>query len=95
MVDYSKQELGWRFGGIGGAFEGLYALESDVYTARLLEQILNDAKTQKLTIISIDTYTAEYAPCAGCQHLSLRERARRAELLDDPKFRHLHVYESY
>jgi hypothetical protein len=95
MEDYSEQEDGWRFVGIGAAFEGLYILTSDVYTSTILEEILNDAKVQKLTTISIDTYSAEYAPCAGCQHISLRERASRAELLDNPKYRHLHVYESF
>ena len=95
MEDYSEQELGWRFVGIGAAFEGLYVLDSDVYTARILEEILNDAKAQKIATISIDTYTAEFAPCAGCQHISLRERASRAKLLEDPKYRHLHVYESF
>ena len=95
MVDYSKQEQSWRFVGIGAAFEGLYVLESDVYSAKLLEQILYDADAQKIKIISIDTYTAEYAHCAGCQHLSLSERANRAQLLKNPKYRHLHVYESF
>ncbi len=95
LEDYSEQEQGWRFVGIGAAFEGLYVLISDVYTARLLEQILNDAIGQKLTTISIDTYTAEFALCEGCQHISLRERANRALLLDNPKYRHLHVYESF
>jgi hypothetical protein len=95
MEDYSEQEQGWHFVGIGAAFEGLYVLVSDVYTARILEQILNDAKVQKLTTISIDTYTAEFALCEGCQLLSLRERASRAELLNHPKYRHLHVYESF
>ena len=95
MEDYSEQELGWRFVGIGAAFEGLYVLESDVCTARIFEEILIDANAQKIGIISIDTYTAEFAPCAGCQHISLRERASRAKLLEDPKYRHLLVYESF
>ena len=95
QTNYSELEQAWRFVGIGAAFEGLYVLESDVYSASLLEQILEDAKAQKIATISIDTYAAISAPCAGCQLLSLRDRANRAELLENPKYRHLHVYESY
>ena len=93
--DYNKEEQAWRFIGIGVAFEGLYILESDVYFAEILAEILNDAIGQKLTTICIDTYAAECAPCAGCQLLSLRERASRAELLENSKYSQLYVYESY
>ena len=95
MEDYSEEEQGWRFIGIGVAFEGLYVLDSDVYSTKILAEILNDATMQKLTTISIDTYTAESAPCAGCQLLSLRERASRGEILENSKYRHLYVYESF
>ena len=95
MKNYNEVEQGWRFIGIGVAFEGLYILETDVYSAKVLAEILNDAIGQKLSIICIDTYAAECAPCAGCQLLSLRERASRAELLEKSKYSDLHVYESY
>ena len=95
MKNYNEVEQGWRFIGIGVAFEGLYILDIDVYSAQILAQILNDAIGQKLSTICINTYAAEYAPCAGCQLLSLRERASRVELLGNPKYSQLYVYESY
>ena len=55
-TNYQLHNNNWKFEGIGIAGEGMYTIQSHVYTPGILEQILEHALQNEINEISVDFF---------------------------------------
>lgn len=67
QTDYNLQSHKWNFEGKGNQGEGRYVVQSNVFTSKILERVLERVVLNQFTEISVDAFLAEYEQCEGCQ----------------------------
>ena len=95
QFNFASIKNGWRFERTEQGNDGIYALQSDVFTPHLLEEMLQHALENQLEEIIIDSFTAEYTPCEGCTLLNLRLRAARHALFEKPEYAQITCYDVF
>lgn len=76
QTDYSHALKLWQTNGYN-----TFVVKSDVFTAEMLEQILEFTKMHQLSDIYIDTYQADTTKCKGCIELNIQEKHKQNKLL--------------
>lgn len=95
QTNYHFQRNSWRFEGCSDNGEGIYIVESDVFTPDILQAILEHAIQNETVVISVDAYLAEYIECEGCQRLNIQLNKERHALLNLPKYEKIIYYDSF
>lgn len=95
QTNYQLQRNSWRFEGCSDDGEGIYIVESEVFTPDILQAILEHAVQNEYVEISVDAYLAEYTICDGCQRLNIQLNKEREVLLDLPKYKKITYYDSF
>lgn len=95
QINYHLQSSSWRFEGCSENGEGIYIVESEVFTPDILQAILEDAIQNNHLKISVNAYSAEYVVCDGCQRLNIQLNKEREAVLDLPKYEKITYYDSF
>ena len=95
QTNYHLQSNSWSFEGYSDNGEGIYIVQSNVFTPEILRGILEHAIQNGCVEISVDACLAEYVLCEGCQRLNIRLNKDRDELLNLPKYQNVIYYESF
>lgn len=95
QTNYDVKRSCWRFERGSEQNEGIYIVEAEVFTPKILHAILEHALQNGYAAISVDAYFAEYTSCDGCQRLTIQLNKEREALLNLSKYEKITYYESF
>ena len=95
QTNYHLHNNSWSFEGYSDNGEGIYVVQSNVFTPEILRRILEHALQNECTEISVDACLAEYVVCEGCWLLNIRLNKERELLLSLPKYQDMIYYDCF